>query len=123
MSAAATPVSRSPRAAGSRKGEDEMKRMLLLAGLLGAATVAVVRLLRVGQGTLRDAAGRAAEVVREKGPGVSDRVAQGIEELGEVAEKGAEEVRQRVPVAQEGSDETPPQTDEEGSPDAEKSSS
>lgn len=90
-----------------------MKRLLLLAGLLGAGAVAVARLFRLGEGTIRSTAGRAAEVVREKGPAVTASVAQGIEEVGEVAEKGAQEVRQRVSGSGEEEDKEEPSEAEE----------
>lgn len=86
-----------------------MKRLLLLVGVLGAATVVVAKLFRPGEGNIRSAAGRAAETVPEKAPGFSESAAQGIEELGEAAEKGAQEVRERESDAQEEpSEEEPP---------------
>lgn len=74
-----------------------MKRLLVLAGLLGAAAVALARRFGLGKGPAEGA----AEMVGEEGPGVTGSVAQGIEEAGEEAERGAQEVRQPVPEAQE----------------------
>jgi hypothetical protein len=80
-----------------------MRRMLVLLGLVAAAGFGVSRMVRSSPGTLRQGAQRTAELVRRRGPDVTEQAARGIEQLGEVAEKGAERIRERS----EGGEEPP----------------
>ncbi len=79
-----------------------MKRQLLVLGLLGGATVASVRLYRSSDGAIKDGAERTAEAVRQRGPGMVQGVAQGIEKLGDATETGAQRVRHRMHAQGEG---------------------
>lgn len=78
-----------------------MRRILVLAGLLGAAALGARRLLEASPGTLRNGTQRAAEFIRRRGPSVAEEAARGVEQLGEVAEKGAERVRERLDSGEE----------------------
>ncbi len=79
-----------------------MIRLLLLVGAVGAAGFAAARLRRAKEGTITDTAQRSAETVRQRGPGVVDSIARGVERLGEGLEKGVSKIRQRDSETVEG---------------------
>jgi hypothetical protein len=94
------------------KGGLEMRRLLLLVALLGGIAIGALRLLRLAPGTLRRTTQRAAETVRGRGPGVAGRAADGIEKVGDVAEKGAARAREFVTGEEEEPTEETPDADE-----------
>ncbi len=75
---------------------------LMFAGLIGAAAVGAARVLRSNEGEIGGGASRAADAVRQQGPGLVENVAQGIEKVGDATEKGAKTIREMA--ANEGSD-------------------
>ena len=70
-----------------------MKRIVILAGLLGVAAVGAKRLFKSNEGTITGGANRAADSVRRQGPRLADNVAVGIEKMGSATEKGASTLR------------------------------
>jgi hypothetical protein len=78
-----------------------MRRLLVLFGLLGLGAVVTRRLIRTTEGTITRGAQQAANTIRRLGPGAVDRAAQGVEWLGEAAEKGVERIRRRTSETEE----------------------
>lgn len=75
-----------------------MKRAILLLGvigMIGAVWYAANRLMEQPAGSFRERASEAAASVRERGPGVIQNVAYGIEKAGEATEAGAQRLRQQ----------------------------
>ena len=75
-----------------------MKRMIVLlvvGGMIGAVWYAANRLMEQPPGSFRERASGAAATVRERGPGVVQDVAYGIEKAGEATEAGAQRLRQQ----------------------------
>lgn len=71
-----------------------MMGKLVVAGLVGAAAVGAVKVLRSNEGEIEGGASRAADAVRRQGPGLVENVAHGIEKAGDATEKGAKTVRE-----------------------------
>ena len=73
-----------------------MKRAIFLLAVIGALSYVASRLTEQTEGSLRDRASGAAASVRERGPGVIQAVASGIEKAGEATEAGAQTLRRRI---------------------------
>ena len=78
-----------------------MKRAILLLVVIGAVWYAATRLMEQPAGSLRERASGAAASVRERGPGVIQDVAYGIEKAGEASEAGAKKLRESVQAQDE----------------------
>ena len=78
-----------------------MKRAIFLLVVIGALWYAVTRLMEQTAGSFRERASGAAASVRERGPGVIQAVAHGIEKAGEATEAGAQTLRQRIQAQNE----------------------
>ena len=72
-----------------------MKRAIFLLVVIGAVWYAATRLMEQPEGSFRERASGAAASVRERGPGVIQDVAYGIEKAGEATEAGAKTLRER----------------------------
>ena len=67
---------------------------IILIGLIGSAVYGASRMRNAPSGSVESAASKAAATLREKAPGVVETVAQGTEQVGRAAEKGAQKVRE-----------------------------
>ena len=72
-----------------------MTGRLLLIGVMGAAAFGASRILKAA-GAVESGSKKAAGALRERGPGVLENVAQGIEKVGGATEKGAQKLRERM---------------------------
>jgi len=70
-----------------------MKRVLLLLILLGVTALVMRRLFQSEEGAIERGAAQAAGTVRQRGPGLVDSVAQGIEKVGGATEQGTKTLR------------------------------
>ena len=67
---------------------------VFLLGLIGAAAYGASRVMKAPAGAVESGASKAAAALREKAPGVVEKVAQGTEQLGRATEKGAPKLRE-----------------------------
>ena len=67
---------------------------VLMIGVIGAVAYGASRMLKAPAGTVESGASKAAAALREKAPGVVEKVAQGTEQLGRATEKGAQKLRE-----------------------------
>jgi hypothetical protein len=74
---------------------------LLLIGFTGAAAFGVSRILKAS-GAVESGANKAAGALRERGPGVLENVAQGIEKVGTATEKGVQTLSERMANGESG---------------------
>ena len=91
-----------------------MKGKLMVVGLIGAAAVGATKLLRSTKGGIEGGASRAADAVRQQGPGLVENVAQGIEKVGDATEKGAKTIREMA--SGEGTESRPDEPEADASP-------
>ena len=67
---------------------------VLMIGVIGAVAYGASRMVKAPAGTVESGASKAAAALREKAPGVVEKVAQGTEQLGRATEKGAQKLRE-----------------------------
>lgn len=67
---------------------------VFMIGVIGAVAYGASRMVKAPAGTVESGASKAAAALREKAPGVVEKVAQGTEQLGRATEKGAQKLRE-----------------------------